>query len=249
MTIFIFWLNIRAMLEKITNIVYPPQCLSCRDLVQSQGALCISCWKNIEFIQDPQCVSCGYPFDFDADNESLCAHCIAKKPLYDRARAVFRYDENSRKIVTRFKYSDKIHACNTYAKWMVKSGEELLEGADFVVPVPLHRRRLMRRYYNQSALLANAIGKITGVKSLPEALIRTKNTKPQASMSYQQRQVNVRSVFTYNPKYSDIIADKVVVLIDDVMTTGATVKYCTKALLKAGAVKVDVLTMARTVKE
>jgi ComF family protein len=239
---------ITPFFTKTLDIIYPPQCLSCRVLVGAKGNLCPTCWENIQFIADPQCDSCGVPFELDSGRNILCGQCIAKPPSYAKARAVFRYDDASRDLITGFKYSDKIYSSDDFARWMIRVGKEIIESSDLIIPVPLHRIRLFTRRYNQAALLAYSIAKHCGLPVYTNMLLRKKHTAPQASLTFKQRLINVRGAFVVNQKYIDTIADKNIILIDDVMTTGATIETCAKVLVKAGAASVNILTMARTVK-
>lgn len=172
--------------------------------------------------------------------------CLLSPPPYAAARAVFRYEGGSRRLVTGYKYHDRTHATPMFARWLARAGGEQLAAADCVVPVPLHRWRLLRRRYNQSALLARTLAKLAGKRFLHDALRRTRNTAQQAGLTREERQKNVEDAFTVPEKRSDAVAGKAVLLVDDVLTTGATLHACTEALLAAGAKTVYILTLART---
>lgn len=178
---------------------------------------------------------------------ALCGECLHEHPDYSRARAAFKYDEHSKSLVLRLKYHDQLQLAPVYGAWLAKAGKDLAAASDIIVPVPLHYWRFVWRRYNQSALLAQALAKNTGLAMLPDALIRTRRTPPQAGLTRTQRYDNVKGAFAANPRYVGRIKGKTVLLIDDVMTTGATLEQCTKALLKAGARSVNALTLARTV--
>lgn len=236
------------LLKKHTiNLLFPPRCLTCGEWVDDVGGLCAPCWGQITFLRDPACSICGYPFDYEIGDDALCPGCIAAKPAYSHARAVFAYDDSSRKLITGFKYGDKTHAAPILANWMVSRGQSILNEADILIPVPLHWRRLFTRRYNQSALLTQQLGQITGKNILLDGLARTKHNPPQASLSLKERKKNVQGAFTVPTKHRNRLNSKHIILIDDVMTTGATVNACCKALKRAGAGEVSVLTLARTI--
>jgi ComF family protein len=229
------------------DILLPPRCIACGELVFENGSLCGTCWTEIDFITSPLCITCGYPLEADAKKDSLCGHCIQKTPEYDQARSVFCYNEKSRAIIISYKYSDKTHSTERFVEWLMRVGKEMIEETDIIMPVPLHWRRLFERRYNQAALIANILSERSGVEGEMMALRRRKYTKPQASLTRRQRLKNLKGVFVVNDKYVDKIKGNNVLLIDDVATTGATIAECSKVLKKAGAEKVFVLTLARTV--
>ncbi len=236
------------MLSLVLNLLFPPQCLNCDERVPTHGTLCLACWQKITFISDPMCDCCGLPFDYDIGGQALCAECIKTQRPYSRARTAFRYDENSSKLITRFKYSDQTQLAKIYGAWLTKAGKELLPGTDAIIPVPLHYFRFLTRRFNQSALLAQSISKATGIKTLPDAIKRKRYTTPQTGLSKAQRKNNVKGAFAVNKRCLPSIKGKNILLVDDVMTTGSTIEQCTKTLLKAGATRVNVLTLARTIK-
>ena len=176
----------------------------------------------------------------------LCGECITRPPRYSKARSVLVYNRASATLIHGLKYQDRTHLATAFARWLYAGNMQLFTGADLLVAVPLHRRRLWQRRYNQSALLCCALSKLSGIKTDPGALLRVKNTPPQRGMSRLKRLRNLVGAIRANPKAR--IRDKHIILVDDVMTTGATIKACTKCLLAAGARQVDVLTVARTVR-
>jgi ComF family protein len=229
------------------DLLFPPRCLSCGVEVDIQGNLCPDCWKDITFLSQPFCDCCGYPFDFPVDDGILCAACIGDPPPYAKARAIMRYDEGARKIILRLKHGDRLESIKPLARWLMGAGAELLAEVDYILPVPLHRRRLFQRRYNQSALLGKALEKISGKPMLAQALLRIKATSPQQGLKRQQRHENMRGAFAMGPGDVARLKGRSVLLVDDVYTTGATVEACAKVLLKAGVKKVAVLTLARVV--
>jgi ComF family protein len=234
--------SVAAIWRFALDAVLPPRCISCGEIVGEAGVLCGACWQRITFIAPPFCQRCGLPFPHEA--EGLCAACIAAPPHYDRARAVFRYDAESRSLVIAFKHADKTHTAPAYGAWMRRAGAALLEEADLLVPVPLHWMRLFRRRYNQAALLAYAIDRR---KVAPDLLIRRRPTPSQGHLGRLARARNVAGAFALRRGAS--VEGKRIVLIDDVMTTGATVGECARVLRRAGAARIDVLTLARVTRD
>ncbi len=232
----------------VSDLLLPRRCISCGTVVEREGALCASCWPNIRFLSRPHCECCGFPFEFDHGAEARCAACYRDLPLYERARAVFRYDDASRQALLAFKHSDRTDVAPAFAGMMAQAGSELLADADLIVPVPLHRRRLISRQYNQSALLAQALAKITAVVAVPDLLVRTRATPSQGGLGAKARERNVAGAFAIRQSRSAQLTESRVLLVDDVLTTGATVSACTKVLLRGGARAVDVLTLARVVR-
>ena len=194
------------------------------------------------------CDRCGLPFEYDAGPDAVCGACAANAPAYRQARAVLAYDDGSRELLLPFKHADRIDAAPTFGGWLARAGARLLAEADIVTPVPLHRWRLFRRRYNQSALLALAAGRVAGRPVLPDLLKRTRRTRSQGGLSRKQRTRNVQGAFAVPERSRPAVRDRAVVLVDDVLTTGATVTACSRVLLRAGAARVDVLTLARVVR-
>ncbi|WP_218574606.1 ComF family protein [Reyranella sp. CPCC 100927] len=230
------------------DVLLPPQCMSCSAAVDAPGALCAACWSKIAFIAAPVCACCGLPFEVDAGPETLCGACLAKRPRYRRARAAFRYDAESRRLVLMFKHADRLDPAPTFGRWLALAGAGLLADADVIAPIPLHRWRLLWRRYNQSAELARAVGRHSGKAVVPDLVVRHRRTPSQADLNARERRLNVAGAFSVNPRHRAAVRDKTVLLIDDVLTTGATVEACARTLLRAGAAAVDVLTLARVVR-
>lgn len=183
------------------------------------------------------------PFDIPVGEETLCASCLSDEPPFESARAAMLYSDESKKLVLGFKHADRTHMAKALAIWMHRAGGELLKNCDALLPVPLHRQRLFERRYNQSGLLAQEIGKLTNKPVLVDALSRVRDTPQQGHLKRKERQENVRGAFAAKDK--GLLAGKTLVVVDDVMTTGATVSECARVLLKAGAARVDVLALAR----
>ena len=231
--------------KRVLDTVYPPQCPACSAIVGEHGHLCIDCWRQIRFIGAPYCPSCGVPLDYDPGPGGTCVPCVQNPPAFAAARSVMLYDGFSRSLVLRFKHADRLDPAAVYAGWMVRAGRELLDDCDFIAPVPLHWTRLFARRYNQSALLAARIAAQTGIGHVPGLLERTRRTPSQGTLTRSRRARNVAGAFAVAEKESPRVKGAHIVLIDDVMTTGATASACAKALDRAGADRVSVLTLAR----
>jgi len=244
--------------RRLVDALLPPRCLACgvglgsRMGAGAEGALCAACWSEIEFIDGPACATCGLPFAFDEGAGALCAGCIQQAPAYRRHRSVMRYGAASRALVLGFKHGDRTASAPTFGAWLKRAGAGMIEDATLIIPVPLHRRRLFTRRYNQSALLARGLFKALGPDSravvAPGLLRRVRHTASQGNLSRSARQRNVSGAFKVSADDARHLKDAHVLLIDDVMTTGATVEACAKSLLRAGAASVDVLTLARVVR-
>jgi ComF family protein len=229
------------------DLLLPPACLTCDAPVSDPGQFCADCFRATGFITEPCCTHCGVPFA-DARERGphrLCPVCLLDPPPWGRARAALRYDAHSRHIILPFKHGDRTETAPALARMMVRAGAALLAEADLLVPVPLHRARLISRRYNQAALLAHAVGRIADLPTLPDALFRTRRTKPLGELGADARARMVEGAFAVRPRRLAAIAGRHVLLIDDVLTSGATTRACTKTLLAAGAAGVDVLVAAR----
>lgn len=231
------------------DLLLPPRCAGTGEVVDAQGMLSPGFWSQLTFIENPQCSACGVPFDFNTPMGSLCGACMDEPPVFDRARSAVVYNEASRTLVMGFKYGDRLHTTLTFAPWLHRAGAELLAETDFIIPVPLHRRRLWERRYNQSALLGEALAKRAAKRFLPDGLARLRHTVQQKGLSRKERLANVKGAFAVNERYLNELRGKNVMLIDDVFTSGATLNECAKTLKKHGAEKVFVLTIARVTRE
>src|SRR3954465_14379780 len=236
----------RTFFGRALDVALPTLCPACREPVGGNG-LCAPCWSKLSLIAPPYCERLGIPFAYDPGPGVLSMQAITDPPAYHRARAAVRYDDIARTLVHALKYGDRLDLAPTMGRWMARAGRELLAEADALVPVPLHWRRLWARRFNQSALLAKAVSAASGVPVLHGALKRAKATAHQVGLSQAERAVNVQGAFRVPPEGKAEIAGRRLVLLDDVLTSGATVDACTRALLRAGAANVDVLVFARVV--
>jgi ComF family protein len=238
--------GLRRARDRLLDLLLPPRCLACGTSVAATGTLCAGCWRGLTFLGAPCCAGCCYPFDFDLGPGGLCGACLAAAPQFDRARAALRYDDASRSLILALKHGDRLHLAPPLAQWMQRAGAELLGDADLQLPVPLHWSRLFARRYNQAAVLAHVIAKTGGPAVAADCLIRRRRTPSQGNKNASARRRNVAGAFAV--KRPDEVRGKRVVLIDDVLTTGATVEECARVLKRAGAARVDVLTLARVVR-
>lgn len=230
------------------DLVLPPQCLSCRAAVAAEGSLCGRCWSQLRLIERPYCARLGIPFAYDLGEGALSAEAIADPPPFDRCRAVATFDDISRALVHGLKYRDRPELARSMGEWMARAGSEVVATADLIVPVPLHRRRLWSRRFNQSAMLAQAVARRSARRFAPAVLARVRPTVQQVGLTQAQRDDNVRGAFRVPATEKINVAGRRVLLVDDVYTTGATAKAATRALLRAGAAAVDVLVFARVVR-
>ncbi|OJW63792.1 MAG: amidophosphoribosyltransferase [Afipia sp. 64-13] len=228
------------------DLALPTLCVACREPVDGEG-LCPACWARLSFIAPPFCSRLGIPFVYDPGPGLLSMEAIASPPSYRRARAAVRYDDVARTMVHALKYQDRTDLAPAMGRWMVRAGAELLAEADLLVPVPLHWKRSWSRRYNQSGALARVIAGHAGTPMAREALTRVRPTEQQIGLSRAERARNVQGAFKVLPENRSAVEGRRIVLIDDVLTSGATADACARALLRAKARNVDVLVFARVV--
>lgn len=229
----------------ILDAIVPPQCLLCHSLVERNGGCCARCWSSMRFIVRPYCEVLGTPFPHDGGEGFVCAEAIARPPPFGRLRSALVYDDAARRLVSGLKYSDRSELARWMARWMAVAGSELLAGKPAIVPVPLHQSRLVQRRFNQSAELARHVCALSGCEFLPGIVERHRRTGQQVGLNHQQRERNVQGAFRVREANRPLVTGRQFVIVDDVYTSGATVKAVTRALRRAGAANVDVLTFAR----
>ena len=232
--------KVRALLRAALDIALPRLCAVCREPVEGEGR-----WSKLSFITRPYCERLGIPFVYDPGPGILSMEAIADPPAYNRARAAVRFDEISRVLVHALKYGDRLDLAPMMGRWISRAGREVLAEADALVPVPLHWRRLWTRRFNQSAMLAAAVSAASGVPMVTDALKRVKATVQQVGLSRSERAANVQGAFRVPEQGKAAVVGRRLIVLDDVLTSGATVEGCARALLRAGASNVDVLVFAR----
>jgi ComF family protein len=231
--------------QALIDLALPPRCATCRELTMGQAGLCPRCWSALTFIDAPRCAVSGLPFPYGIEGDDLVSPAALRSPpLYGRARGAVIYDDDSRRLVHALKYHDRHEAALPMARLMAVAGRDVIAASDMLVPVPLHRWRLWRRRYNQAALLAMRIAHLVAKPCLHHGLVRRRRTASQVGLDTGRRTGNVRGAFALLPALQPQLSGRRVLLIDDVLTTGATCNACAQALLDGGAAAVNVLVFA-----
>lgn len=237
-------------LQEALQVLYPPQCISCVAGVTSDFGLCGECWRETSFIAGLVCDLCGVPLQGeDSDRTVLCDDCMTTARPWSQGRAAMLYKDNGRRIVLALKHGDRLDLARPAALWMQKVARPMLKPNMLVIPVPLHWFRLFRRRYNQAALLSSAVAKLTSLESCPDGLIRRRSTGSQEGRNRDARFANLQDAFTVPERHRKLVDQREVLLVDDVMTSGATFAAATEALFAAGAASVSVLSLARVAKD
>jgi len=244
------WSGVGRIASTVIGLIYPPTCVSCGAATGQPHALCAACWSGLRLIERPYCERLGTPFALDLGvGRLLSPGAIAEPPAFGRARAVALYEGTARDLVHRLKYNDRLDLARTMARMMASAGRELLEEAEVILPVPLHSLRLWRRRFNQSALLAREIARVSGTPCDLRTLARVKATRPQVGLTRHQRAMNLQGAFRVAEAARSRIAGRRLLLIDDVATTGATGNAAARVLLRGGAASVDLLTFATVTRD
>lgn len=225
------------------DLLMPPCCVICRTPLTEHHSLCAPCWREVRFIREPLCDVLGVPLPFASGERTVSAAALAKPPAYRRARAVAHYSGIMRDLIYQLKYADRHDARALFGRWLTEAAGELTREADIVVPVPLTRLRLLSRRFNQAAILARELSRRIGVPIDPHVLRRVRRTRSQVGLTHDQRRSNVARAFAVSKRRADRVRGRRVLLVDDVITTGATADACARALLKAGAEHVDVVAL------
>jgi ComF family protein len=237
-------------MQTLLALAYPPQCIGCNHPVAEEFSLCGSCWRDTHFISGTVCDGCGAQLLGDDEAETaLCDDCLTIARPWEQGRAVLKYKDKARRLVLALKNGDRQDLVRPVAKWMQKAAGPILKPDAICVPIPIHRTRLLARRFNQSALLASRFAKITGVQFCPDALLRIRRTPVQDGLGRDERFANVSGAIAPNPARSGVLKGRNIMLIDDVMTSGATFAAATEACHAAGAKHVCVLALARVAKD
>jgi ComF family protein len=240
---------LKRVAQGVLDFLIPPHCAHCGEILSGTGFVCAACFLKLSFIVDPQCERCGFPFEGWMEGQSsLCLACQDSNSFLDQTRSALAYDDVSKAMILRFKHGDAVHLAPGFVQWMAQAGKNLLSECDGIIPVPLHWRRLFKRRYNQAALLAQGLGKVVHKSCWVDGLVRHRHTPSQGGLSKQDRHKNVATAFSLNHRYVDRMKGRHVLLIDDVLTTGATLEHCARLLRLGGVKKISALTLARVVK-
>ena len=234
------------LINKILEIFFPTKCLSCNATISADANFCKNCWQKLQFIQAPNCKICSYPFEINLQEygDHICGNCLKKPPFFDKTIAIYRYNPTIGGAISRFKYGDQTFLAKKFATILLSKARDEINDCDIICAVALHKNKLRKRKFNQALLIAK---NLPTNKLIFDLLIRTKNQKSQVNLTQKQRMKNIRKAFSLNPKYQNLIRNKHIILVDDVITTSATANSCAKELKKFGAKKITILTIAKTI--
>ncbi len=237
-------------MQSALKVLFPNQCVLCGGFVEELGALCGACWRETPFTGGLVCDVCGLPLvGDDSGQAALCDDCIASPRPWRRGRAALVYRNKARSLVMALKHGDRLDLAKPAARWMARAGEPLIEPGMLAVPVPAHHWRLFRRRYNQAAVLAHALARIAPVTCVPDALVRRRNTRPLDGLTRDQRHLALQDAIVPHPRRGAVLKGRKVLLIDDVLTSGATLGAAAEAARSAGAEDIFVLVLARVAKD
>lgn len=229
----------------VLSLIYPPRCLSCGGLVESNSGLCVSCWQDTPFIGGLICDMCGTPLPGQSEEIEYCDNCMTDPFSWDKGRAALMYRDVGRQLVLRLKHGDRHDIAGPAGKWMAQRVPGLIIKDPLICPVPLHPIRHISRRFNQAALLSNAVAHELNAEHCPDALQRHKRTQKLDGKTRAERFSHLKGAISVNPKYKNLISERNIVLVDDVMTSGATLSTCSEALVGAGAAQICICVMAR----
>jgi ComF family protein len=235
-----------GLIRRTVDFALPPRCPGCGVITETEHSFCFDCWRRLDFLGPPCCARCGLPFDHDQGEDSLCGACLAEPPAFDQLRAAVAYGEIPRKVALKLKYGGRPGTAETIARFAMRHLEPSADA--LLVPVPLHRWRIWKRGYNQSALIAASLARRTGVEAKMDVIERVKTTPPLGRLSPSERRAALRGAFRVGPKHRDSVRGRRIILVDDVYTSGATANGCARVLRHAGAARIELLCWARVVR-
>ncbi len=241
--------GIRISGAGVLHTIFPPRCIACGEAVGSDFGLCASCWRETRFITGLSCACCGTPLPGEDEGPVLCDECLATPRPWARGRAAIVYSGTGRQLVLAFKHADRLDLARPLGAWLHRAAAPILEPDMVVAPVPLHRLRLIRRRYNQSAMLARELARMAGLRCIPDLFHRLRATPSQEGLSREERIRNLQGAIAVTPRHGDTIQGRHLLLVDDVLTSGATLTAVAEAALAAGAAKVSVAALARVAKD
>lgn len=240
----------KVKLQTALHLLFPPRCVACGHMVESDFGLCSECWSQTAFIGGAVCDSCGRPVTAEAsENRVVCDACLSDPPPWSRGRSAILYNGAGRSLILAFKHGDRTDIARPAAQWLYQASRPVLADVDVIAPVPLHRLRFLKRRYNQAALLAKNLAALTSVPFCPDLLLRTKGLGGLEGLSAAERVEKLRGAIEPNRRRTHLIAGAKVLLVDDVLTSGATLRAATQACLTANAKEVCVATLARVAKD
>ena len=239
----------RRLARAALDLLLPPRCPVCREIAGGDGRYCAACWAGLTFITAPLCARCGTPFDIDRGANAMCGACLMAPPRFTAARAAMAYDGSARTVLLGFKHGDRQYLARVMAPQLVRAGAGWLGPGALLVPVPLHRWRLWGRGYNQAALIAGALARLSGAAVRSDLLLRPRATPVLRGLGRRGRAKAVAGAFALSKDARAVLKGRHVVLVDDVFTSGATAAACTRLLLRGGAARVTVLCWARVIGE
>ena len=241
---------IKLYIKNVITLIYPNKCVLCNTIIKTNNSLCSNCWKKIHFIHKPFCYKCSRPFKNFINEKDICIKCLKNKPSYIQARSAIVYDTNVSKILFKFKFYGKTFLKKFIAKTMLNVSQDILNNIDIFIPVPLHKKRLIYRKYNQSLLICNELAKYTNKIVLYDFLQKIKHTQPQTTLKYKKKKKNLKNKFVLNTKYLsniDFYKQYNFAIIDDVITTESTINECIKVMNKYGIYNIYVITFLKSI--
>ncbi len=237
---------LKDFIKKATEIVFPPLCTICKALTLEDATICYNCINDLEFSSEDSCEKCSLPFDFEVEGKVECAKCVLEQPKFDKAFYLFAYKTSGKHLIHNFKYYDQLHLAKFFTKLLAKRFHKIIENCDYIIPIPMHKKKLQKRFFNQTSILANYIAKEFKKKVLHDALIKLKNSTPQSELNKNERINNTKNLYLLNDNCRQLINAKKVILIDDVLTTGSTILTCSSKIFQALPSSIHVITIARS---